>query len=134
MSTPTPPEETFQSRWSVLFAGIRRFLVILVSLAAGTALIGLVASFLGNFAVDRAVSAAFDLVGVFLLVVGFFVGNRGPVRLKGAASVPLFAQRQVRWATPDERTETLNDSAIFVAVGIVMILIGIAIDSRYSFI
>ena len=116
----------------VLAAGFRRFFLILLGLAGITTLLALLFAFLGRFDADRAVSVGFDLVGVFLMVVGFFVGNRGPVRLKGQSSVPLFGQRRVRWATPSEREESLSDSAIFVAVGLAMVMIGIVIDSRYQ--
>jgi len=71
------------------------------------------------------------LKSVLVIVAGFFVGNRGPVRLKGEGAAPFFGQRYVRWATPAEREETISDSAVFVAVGLAMIVIGITIDSRY---
>jgi hypothetical protein len=122
-----------QSRLSVLVAGIRRFFVILAALAGGVTCLALLLALLGHWSVDRTVSACFDAVGAFLLVVGFFVGNRGPVRLRGDQVTP-FAPRRVRWATPDERSDTLNDSAVFVAVGLVMVVIGVVIDSRYSLI
>lgn len=118
-------------RLALLAAGLRRFFLILLGLAAATTVVSLLLAALGNWSAARAVSIGFDLVGVFLLVVGFFVGNRGPVRLKGQESAPLFGQRRTRWATPREREETLNDSALFVAVGLVMVVIGLAIDSRY---
>jgi len=38
----------------------------------------------------------------------------------------------VRWAQPDERVETINLSALFVTVGFVLVLVGLAIDPRYS--
>ena len=84
-----------------------------------------------NSSSTRAVSIGFDVVGVFLLVAGFFVGNRGPVRLKGQESATLFGQRRMRWASPREREDTLNDSAFFISMGLVMVVIGLAIDSRY---
>ena len=117
---------------TVLAAGFRRFFFILLGLGGGTAAIALLLALLAGWSVQRVVSVAFDLVGVFFLLVGFFVGNRGPVRLKGEASVPLFGQRRMRWATTSEREETLSDSAVFVSVGLSMILIGIAIDTRYE--
>ena len=120
-----------QSRLSVLVAGLRRFFVILAALAAGVTCLTLLLALLGKWDVARTVSAGFDAIGAFLLVIGFFVGNRGPVRLRGDQATP-FAPRRVRWATPDERTDTLNDSAVFVAVGLVMVVIGIVIDPRYS--
>jgi hypothetical protein len=120
-----------ERRVAVVAAGLRRFALILAGLGAVTGAFTLLFAALSGGDVDRTVSIGFDLVGVFFLVAGFFVGNRGPVRLKGQASVPLFGERRMRWATPDEREEAISDSAIFVAVGIAMIIIGVAIDSRY---
>jgi len=86
--------------------------------------------------VARSVSLGLTLVGSFLLISGFFVGNRGPVRVKGddaplAASF-IFGNRLVRWATPSEREETINLSAVFVSAGFALILIGLAADPRYT--
>jgi hypothetical protein len=120
-----------ERRVAVVAAGLRRFAFILAGLAAVTTTITLLFAALSGGNVDRTVAVGFDLVGVFFLVAGFFVGNRGPVRLKGQASVPLFGERRMRWATPEEREEAISDSAIFIAVGIAMIIIGVAIDSRY---
>ena len=38
--------------------------------------------------------------------------------------MPSSGERFVRWATPSEREEALNDSAIFVVIGFALILIG----------
>ena len=87
--------------------------------------------------VSRAISVAFYSVGSFLLISGFFVGNRGPVRLKRSRSGDeggpfLLGSRFVRWATPEEREETINLSAIFVVLGFVLILVGVVADNRYE--
>ena len=74
----------------------------------------------------------FDLVGAFTLLIGFFAGNRGPVRFRSESASALFGQRLVRWATPREREETLNLSAVLVSVGFVLIVVGLALDPRYS--
>ncbi len=116
---------------AIVALGVRRFLVVLGGLAALTAAGALALTALGGWDTNRALAVAFDVVGMFFLVAGFFVGNRGPVRLKGQASVPLVGDRKVRWATLNEREDAINDSAVFVAVGFAMILIGIVIDSRY---
>jgi hypothetical protein len=85
------------------------------------------------------VSLGFYLVGSFLLVGGFFVGNRGPVRMKKGADedagmpvlgLPLMGRKGLRWATPEEREEAISMSAILVTLGLVLILIGVAADSR----
>lgn len=117
-------------RLAVLAAGIRRFLVLLAGIAVVTTLGALLLAFLAKWDVDRAVATGFDLVGAFLLVVGFFFGNRGPARMRDAW-VPMLGPRRVRYATPREHVEALNESAIFVAVGFVLVVIGIAIDTRY---
>jgi hypothetical protein len=36
----------------------------------------------------------------------------------------------MRWATPLEREESLNESAVYVALGFALILIGVLADSR----
>jgi hypothetical protein len=121
-----------RARLAVLAAGIRRFLVILAVIAGATLGVSLLFTALGGWSADRAVSVGFDLVGVFFLVGGFFLGNRGPARVKGAAgAVPLFGERTVRWATTSERDAALSDSAVFIAVGVALIVIGIVVDSRY---
>jgi hypothetical protein len=114
----------------VLRAALRRFLLLLGA-TAGTTFVGSVAVGLALGArFGRAVSVGFYLVGSFLLVAGFFIGNRGPVRPKGAGP-SLFGARFMRWATPLEREETLNESAIYVVVGFLLIVLGVAADSRY---
>lgn len=81
----------------------------------------------------RAISVGFYLTGSFMLVAGFFVGNRGPVRFRRDKDAPLFwGSRFVRWASPSEREENINLSAIFVVLGFLLILIGIAADNRYD--
>ena len=38
----------------------------------------------------------------------------------------------MRWATPPEREESINLSAIFIALGFVLILLGVVADNRYN--
>jgi hypothetical protein len=113
-------------------AAARRFLVLLAGIAGVTGLLSLLGGLLGGGSVDRAVAVGFYLVGSFMLIAGFFIGNRGPVRPKGTGPM-FFGSRIMRWATPLEREESLNESALFVALGFVLILIGVAVDSRSGF-
>ena len=117
----------------MLRAAFRRFLLLLGACAGITfaASVALGLAFGASF--SRAVSIGFYLVGSFLLVAGFFVGNRGPVRPKGQGP-SLFGARFMRWATPLEREESLNESALYVVVGLLLIVLGVAADSRYSLI
>ena len=70
-------------------------------------------------------------MGCFLLVAGFFTGNRGPVRPKDGA-VPIVGPRFMRWASRSELDESLNTSALYVVLGLGLIVLGIVADSRYS--
>ena len=113
----------------MLLAAARRFFTLLAGIAGATIVVSLVLGLALGTSADRAISVGLDCVGAFLLVAGFFIGNRGPARLKEEGAAPLEGRR-VRWATREERVIALNDSAIFVSVGFVLILLGIVIDSR----
>lgn len=115
---------------SALVAAARRFAILLAAIAAATAVLSLLLGLAAGAGVDRSISLGFYLVGCFLLVGGFFLGNRGPVRPKGEAGPSMFGPRFMRWATPDEREDTINTSAVFVAVGFVLLLLGALVDSR----
>lgn len=114
-----------------ILLALRRFVVLLVMVAGVTAALSLAFGALAGASAGRSLSLGFYLIGAFLLVGGFFTGNRGPVRLKTDVGTPFWGSRVVRWATPAEREETINTSAIFVTLGFVLILIGVAVDSRY---
>jgi len=113
----------------LLLAAARRFFTLLAGIAGATIVLSLLLGLALGTSADRAISVGLDCVGAFLLVAGFFIGNRGPARLKEEGAAPLEGRR-VRWATREERVIALNDSAIFVSVGFALILLGIAIDSR----
>ena len=103
--------------------------------AAGSALVAL----LIGASLDRSLVLGFYLVGCFLMVAGFFSGNRGPTRVKSespAASAMPFGvfsgARRLRWATLGEQDEAINTSAVFVGLGILLVLIGVLLDGRHS--
>jgi hypothetical protein len=121
----------------VLLAAARRLAILLAATSAITLGAALLGALLFGSGLFRAISVAFYLVGSFLLVAGFFVGNRGPARPKeeaddGSAVAGMFgigiAARGVRWATTEERDETIASSALFVALGLLLILIGFVTD------
>ena len=121
----------------MLRAALRRITVLLAGAVAAVSGVSLALGAALGASPARSVSLGLTLVGSFLLISGFFVGNRGPVRLKNedapAAAGPfVFSNRLLRWATPNEREETLNLSAVFVSVGFTLILIGLAADPRYT--
>lgn len=115
----------------MLLSAARRFLLLLAGVAVVTVGVSLAVGAAAGAPVDRAVSLGFYLAGSFLLVAGFFVGNRGPVRLKDSTGSSFFGSRIVRSATHQEREEAINNSAIFVVLGVVLIVLGVLVDSRY---
>jgi hypothetical protein len=110
----------------------RRFLGLFLLASAITLAASLAIGLPLGAGLSRTISVGFYCVGSFLLVSGFFVGNRGPVRLKRDVGVPLLGSRYMRWATPAEREETINLSAIFVVLGFVLIIIGVLTDTRHE--
>jgi hypothetical protein len=110
----------------------RRFLGLFVLASVFTLAVSLAIGLPLGAGLARTVSVGFYAVGSFLLIAGFFVGNRGPVRMKQDVGVPLLGSRYMRWATPEEREETINLSAIFVVLGFVLILVGVIADTRYD--
>jgi uncharacterized membrane protein YczE len=124
----------------MLLAALRRFLLLTTAVVVTTgALSLLIGAGLGASA-GRAVSLGFYAIGSFALLAGVFVGSRGPVRLKSEETSPgmwglpffgIFGNRQLRWATLGEQHETINNSAVWVAVGLVLLMIGILLDPRH---
>ncbi len=119
----------------MLLAAAKRFLAILLIAVAGTSVL----SFLGGLALgasaNRSISVGLYLVGCFLLVSGFFLGNRGPFRVLNEESmVGLRRPRQLRAAPLSEQSESLNTSAIMVVIGLVLVAIAAGIDSRVQLI
>ncbi len=114
----------------MLLAAARRLLTLLAGIAAVTALASLVIGLAAGAGISRSVSLGFYLVGSFLLVAGFFIGNRGPARLHGEEHAGLLGPRRLRWASPEERVGTINDSAIFVSVGFALLVVGLLVDDR----
>jgi uncharacterized membrane protein (Fun14 family) len=116
----------------VALAALRRLLTLTVGVAAATVGISALVGFALGSSLNRAISLGLYVLGCFLLISGFFVGNRGPVRLKNDTGHPMFGSRVVRWASPEEREETLNLSAVFVVLGFVLILLGVVADNRFT--
>jgi hypothetical protein len=122
----------------MFLAALRRF-SILAFLAAGLTAAGslLLGALLGT-SLDRALSLGFYFMGCFLLVSGFFLGNRGPSRVKSETAAPsvlgfgMFGDRRLRWATAGEQGETIRSSAVFITLGVILIVIGTIVDSRHS--
>jgi hypothetical protein len=124
----------------VFLAAARRFGILLVGLVVVTAAVSALLGLAAGASLNRAISIGFYLVGCFLLIAGFFIGNRGPARLKGSEAESggalggmfgIGGSRRLRWATPEEREEAISNSAVFVSLGFALILIGVIADNRF---
>jgi hypothetical protein len=116
----------------MLRAAFRRFATLLAGTAGITVVVSLAIGLLLGASLGRSVAVGFYLVGCGLIVIGFFIGNRGPVRHKGEGGFLLFGSRSLRWATPEEREDTLASSAVFVVLGCLLIVIGVLADTKHS--
>ena len=120
------------TRREILRAGLRRLALLLAAIVAGTAVASLAAGAITGAPLARALSVGFYAIGSFALVGSFFIGNRGPARGRGSAATTLPGHRKLRWARPEEQAEAITTSALFVTVGLVLVVIGLAIDSRFQ--
>jgi hypothetical protein len=119
------------------FAAIRRLALLVLASAAVTAAASVLVGLVLGASADRAISLGFYAVGCFLMVAGFFVGNRGPTRMKSDSDAVggvfmFFGSRRLRWATLGEQNETINNSAVFVGLGVILVVFGILVDTRHS--
>lgn len=117
-------------------AAARRFLLLLGGTAGIVAVGSILVGLLFDSSLSRSLSVGFYVVGAFLLVAGFFMGNRGPARLRGEPGEEgpwgLGRRRGVRMATPEERRDSIANTAIFVTLGLALIIVGVIADSRYD--
>lgn len=121
-----------------MFLAALRRLARLVLLAAVVTVAGsLMLGALFGASPLRAVTLGFYGVGCFLMVGGFFVGNRGPARVKSESLASpmspfaLFGARQLRWATLREQEETINNSAVLIGLGFILVVVGLLVDTRH---
>jgi hypothetical protein len=120
----------------VIRAAARRFGVMLIALVVTTGALSLVIGLAAGAGVGRSVSIGYYCVGSAILILGFFAGNRGPVRQRGEHGgggfiIPL-PGRMLRWASPAEQHESISLSAIFVSLGFALIVLGVVADTRYN--
>jgi hypothetical protein len=120
-------------------AALRRIALLIAGACALTAVLSVLIGALLGSSIERSLTLGFYLGGCFLVIAGFFAGNRGPARVRSQGDgvggvVAFFGNRRVRWATLREQNESINNSAVFVAMGIILILIGFGFDAKHTLI
>ena len=116
----------------MLVAALRRFVVILVLVGGGAVVVGLLFGFLLGSSANRSISLGLYFTGAFLLISGFLLGNRGPMRRVGEGTAAMSFGRSLRRASPDEMRESVNLTVLFVALGLILLMVAVAVDSRYE--
>ena len=122
----------------MLLAALRRVVLLAFGAIALTVVLSLLFGLLAGGSLGRALVLGFYLAGCFLLVCGFFVGNRGPTRVHSESPGPVvvpfmgIGSRRLRWASLGEQNETINNSALFIGLGLVLVVLGIVLDSQQS--
>jgi hypothetical protein len=103
--------------------------VVAVSLVFGT---------LAHVAALHAISVGLYFAGALMLAIGFFHGVRPPVRtqddgrsLRGGVFGLLLSSGTVRGATPEEHRESHQSAALFIGLGLVLVVIGGLIDPAH---
>lgn len=125
LSGPGPDATT----GTVLVAALVRLGVLLGASIAVVVLLVLPFGLLLGASANRSISLGLYLLGCFLMVAGFFVGNRGPFRTHDDVETPRLGRR-LRSASRGEMLESIAVSAVFIVLGLVLIALGAAIDSR----
>ncbi len=116
----------------MLVAALRRFIVVLVLVGVGAAAVGLLFGLLLGSSANRSISLGLYFTGAFLLIGGFLLGNRGPMRRVGEGAGMMSFGRSLRRASPDEIRESVNLTVLFVALGLILLMVAVAVDSRYE--
>ncbi len=118
-----------------IVVGVRRFLTVAAGCIAVTAVLSLALGAVFRDSPTRSLSVGFYLAACMSMILGVFYGLRPPVRQDGDQGAigglfGIFLSTPVRFATPEERQDSLASSAVFVALGIVLALVGVLCDGR----
>jgi hypothetical protein len=99
-----------EGRWSraVIVAAARRFALLVVAAAGSTALVSLAIGLPAGSSLSRSLSVGLYAVGCLSMTAGLALGVRGRAR-----------------------DDAISDSALFVALGLVLLVLGVLADTRY---
>jgi len=105
-----------------------------VAVGGATIVLSLLFGALIGASLQRSMAVGLYAVGSLVLVFGFFVGNRGPLRRDrdDDEKLSLIPRGTPRKATPEERRESMNLSFLFIVIGFGLIVLGALSDSAHK--
>ena len=118
----------------MLLGALRRFAILFGGIGGLTVVLSLAFGALAKAPLSRSIAVGLYLVGSVILIFGFFVGTRGPLRHDHGddESAYTLIPRGVRKATLEERKEAINISVLFVVLGLGLIILGVVSDSTHK--
>jgi hypothetical protein len=117
----------------MLLEALRRFTILFGGVGALTVVLSLAFGALAKAPLERSIAVGLYLVGSLILIFGFFVGNRGPLRHDhGADEGYSLIPKGVRRATVEERKESISVSVLMVVLGFSLIVLGVLSDSSHK--
>jgi hypothetical protein len=115
----------------MILGALRRFGLMYGAVGGFTVVLSLAFGALAGASLSRSIAIGLYLVGSLILIFGFFVGSRGPLRHDNSDGGFSLLPRGIRRATVQERSEAINVSALFVALGLGLIVLGVLSDSSH---
>jgi hypothetical protein len=117
----------------MLVAGLKRLAQLMGVVLAAALVVAVVGALLLHVPFRRSLSVTCYGLGAFFLVSGFFHGVRPAIRVDEDTGVMsmfglLLTSGKLRTASMDERYEAISSSALFVGVGLLLILVGGVVD------
>jgi hypothetical protein len=120
----------------MLRAAARRFTIILVGILAGTGVPGALLGLAIGSGLRRSLSVTYYSVGAALLVGTVVTGVKGPFRAEYSTEPGplgrLLAPRSIRSATTDERLEGQRLAVFLFVIGMIVLVIGAALDPIHN--
>ena len=117
----------------MLLGALRRLAAIVAASALAATVLGLVIAAAAHESVRRSLALGFYVAGVCLCGLALLLSFSPPVRTRrdgGFVGFGRWVGGGVRWATHTERDEAMNLPALLLTIGVVMIVIGAAVDQR----
>lgn len=118
----------------MLVAGFRRLAIVAGALLTATIVLSLLLGLAAGADAERSIAVGFYVLGALLLVGCFVFGVRGPLRGVSSTGEPtsVIGARRLRTATPQERSESTRVALVLFVVGLVIVVIGSAIDPAHK--